>query len=122
CAVRGRTWRDAAEEDVWWRRDAAASLGGALWQEAVDALEQLIEDPGRRAPDEVLAEQVGVGFEGEAATRHLRARPGARELCQRQLQNGRDLARRDLPPGFAPEQADERVDQVVGHERRRRGP
>src|SRR5438128_8297905 len=111
--MRGTMWRDASER---MRGGVAASppgVGGALRQEAVDALEQLVEDPGRRAPDEVLAEQVGVSFEGEAATRHLRARPRIRELCQRQLQNGRDLARRRLPPGFAPEQADERVDQVV---------
>ena len=68
----------------------------------MDALEELADDARRRAPDEVLVDDVGVGLKGDPASLQARARLALTQRVQRQLEHavtGLRVLRED--PAFA---------------------
>ena len=79
-------------------------------------LQQALQDACGGAPDEVVVHDVGVGLERDPATLHARARPAGAEGIQRELEHGIHLRRRRVPAQARRDQADERMDHVVGHE------
>ena len=73
-----------------------------------------------RAPDQVVADLVGVGAERHAAADRRRSAWAARTASSGQLEHVGDLGLRDHPREARLDQPDERIDGVVGDERRRR--
>ena len=82
--------------------------------------EQVLENPERRAPDDVAVGDVRIGLERDAAPFDRRACAALLKLAQGQLEHDVDLARGDLPALARGDLTDERMDQVIRRERRDR--
>ncbi len=81
------------------------------------ALKQLAQDPGGGAPDQVLVDEVRGGADRHAAADQAPHREAVAQLVELEAEHGLDLRR--VGPKLEPlaDQAHERVDLVVGHER-----
>src|SRR3954465_11073124 len=84
---------------------------------ALNPGQEVGEDARRRAPDEVAADLEGVRLERHSAPHHPALAGSGHEIVERELEDLRDLGLADYPlqPGL--DQAHERIDRVVGHER-----
>src|ERR1700746_3269922 len=92
-----------------------------LRQQRVEPLEQVLEDPRGRAPDEMLADDVWVGLEGDPPAGEGRTRLPAGYVLERELEDRVDLALRRAPLLGRADRAHIGVNDVVRRERRRRG-
>ena len=108
-AVRGRASGGQPGNGV--RRGSAGSVDRGDEGEAV---EEVGEDAGGGAPDEVGAGGVAVGREGTAVAGEGAVLVGGGELGQRTLDHGFDLERLGDPGAVGGDQADERVDRELG--------
>src|SRR4051794_25279416 len=89
-------------------------------EERPEPLEELAEDPGCRSPDEVAVDRVGVGLDRYPAADQAALLEAGQQIGKGQLDDGVDLVGigAERPAGL--NQTNERVDRVVGDDRRNR--
>ena len=78
-------------------RRLGGALRGRLSGRAVQPGQQVGHHPGRRAPDEVVADDVDVGAEGHASAQEPPALVAGAEVAERQLEHLLHLGRRRAP-------------------------
>jgi hypothetical protein len=84
-----------------------------------EAVAEVREHPRGRPPDELVADDVGLGADRQTASQQTPAGVTGSQIGERQLEHGGDLARAQLPRPAGLDQPHERIDGVASRDRRR---